>query len=228
MNFNFKVNKSDKLDHFIYYPPPSNVLDSWERVVNGVDLFIKPNALLNTTCDSIVNFIDNNKNKHYMSRTTMRKDSKNADTFRTSTTMDLSQKYDVTKVLDMILTNELYLNIDYSETYQAQIYSPGQYFKPHYDYFVPRTNKYTESTNSGGQRTWTFMVYLNDVEEGGETEFTELGLKIKAKKGTAVLWNNIAPDCSLNKKLKHQGTPVKSGKKYIITKWFRERPREKI
>ena len=28
-----------------------------------------------------------------------------------------------------------------------------------------------------GQRTWTTMIYLNDVEEGGETYFKYLNLK---------------------------------------------------
>ena len=45
-----------------------------------------------------------------------------------------------------------------------------------------------------GQRTLTCMIYLNDVESGGETEFTKLGLIIKPKKGTIVIWNNLNED----------------------------------
>ena len=42
-----------------------------------------------------------------------------------------------------------------------------------------------------GQRTWTTMIYLNDVEEGGETYFKYLNLKIKPKKGLLIGWNNL-------------------------------------
>ena len=34
----------------------------------------------------------------------------------------------------------------------------------------------------GGQRLWTALCYLNDVEEGGETRFTKLNIAVKPKK----------------------------------------------
>ena len=37
-------------------------------------------------------------------------------------------------------------------------------------------------------RTMAWMAYLNDVEEGGETEFLYQQLKVKPKKGTVVIW----------------------------------------
>ena len=44
-----------------------------------------------------------------------------------------------------------------------------------------------------GQRTWTTMIYLNDVEKGGETYFKHLKLKIKPEKGLLIAWNNLFP-----------------------------------
>ena len=38
------------------------------------------------------------------------------------------------------------------------------------------------------QRALAWMVYLNDVEEGGETEFLYQQLKIKPSKGRVVIW----------------------------------------
>ena len=55
------------------------------------------------------------------------------------------------------------------ETIQTQKYAPGQYYKQHCDYYFPLTKEFKTYTEWMGQRTWTFMVYLNDVEEGGET-----------------------------------------------------------
>ena len=43
----------------------------------------------------------------------------------------------------------------------------GEYFREHTDWFTPVTEEYRHHTAPGGQRTWTVMIYLNFVEEGG-------------------------------------------------------------
>ncbi|MEL6875043.1 MAG: oxygenase, partial [Pseudomonadota bacterium] len=37
-------------------------------------------------------------------------------------------------------------------------------------------------------------------------------------------WNNLLPDGSVNDRTLHHGMAVTSGTKYVITKWFREKP----
>ena len=69
------------------------------------------------------------------------------------------------------------INSSYSEIIQGQIYEIGQEFKVHTDTFEGAA--FEEHTKERGQRTYTFMIYLNDVEEGGETEFPELNLVLK-------------------------------------------------
>ena len=66
------------------------------------------------------------------------------------------------------------------------------------------------------------MIYLNDVEEGGETFFPFLSIAFYPKKGQALIWNNLSFDGMPNKQTLHQGKPVLKGSKAIITKWFRE------
>jgi prolyl 4-hydroxylase len=66
------------------------------------------------------------------------------------------------------------------------------------------------------------MIYLNDVESGGETAFVNVGLVLPPKAGMAVIWNNLYPDGTPNPDTLHQGMPVKAGHKAIITKWFRK------
>ena len=73
-----------------------------------------------------------------------------------------------------------------------------------------------------GQRTWTFMVYLNNVEEGGETFFRHFDRKFVPSQGTAVVWNNLYPDGSPNPFTIHEALPVIKGNKWVITKWFCE------
>lgn len=74
----------------------------------------------------------------------------------------------------------------------------------------------------GGQRTWTAMIFLNPVAEGGETEFPHIKIGVRPRTGTMLIWNNMKPDGTLNYKTLHTGTPVKKGSKYIITKWYRQ------
>lgn len=58
--------------------------------------------------------------------------------------------------------------------FQVISYQPGQLYCPHMD-----TNPATTAATPGGQRTATVLLYLNDVEEGGATEFVELGIAVE-------------------------------------------------
>jgi len=144
------------------------------------------------------------------------------DSYRTSKTTDLHCYDDhYLTYIDDRIADFLGLPNTFGEALQAQKYAPGEYYKEHCDYFFPLTKEYKTYTEWMGQRTWTFMVYLNDVEEGGETYFKRLKLKLKPKKGTAVLWNNLYKNGVPNNKTIHEALPPISGEKYIITKWFR-------
>jgi len=112
-----------------------------------------------------------------------------------------------------------------SESLQGQHYTVGQEFKRHLDTF-PSGDENNAHLSRGGQRTWTFMVYLNDVESGGETVFDMIPLTFIPKAGKAIFWNNLTIDSKgdkiVNIYASHCGLPVVSGEKYILTKWFRE------
>ena len=62
-------------------------------------------------------------------------------------------------------------------------------------------------------RAFVFSIYLNDVEEGGETEFLHFSKRIKPKTGRIVIWPAAFPYL-------HRGNPPLSGKKYILTSWM--------
>ena len=61
-------------------------------------------------------------------------------------------------------------------------------------------------------RSMAWMVYLNDVEEGGETEFLYQKLKVKPKKGTTLIWPGGYTHM-------HRGNPPMEDK-YIATGWY--------
>lgn len=144
--------------------------------------------------------------------------------FRTSSTSDLSLLDDPTvAAMDEKIARTLGIRVAYSEGIQAQRYDLGQEFKAHTDYFEPGTAEYLEHAARTGNRTWTFMVYLNEGMQGGSTKFCNIDREFFPKKGQAVVWNNLYPDGTPNPDTLHHGMPVTHGHKTIITKWFRER-----
>jgi len=112
----------------------------------------------------------------------------------------------------------------HGETLQGQRYHVGEEYKAHCDWFPVQTRYWPAMREAGGQRVWTAMIYLNDVEEGGETQFVRLGFMIPPRRGTILIWSNVREDGSVNPDSLHAARPVIAGSKYIVTKWFRERP----
>jgi len=97
----------------------------------------------------------------------------------------------------------------YSEVLQGQYYEVGQEFKAHTDFFEP--HEFKQHCSVHGQRTYTVMIYLNDVEEGGETCFHNVNAVFKPVTGQAVIWNSLNPDGTTNAHTLHQARPVEKG-----------------
>jgi prolyl 4-hydroxylase len=149
--------------------------------------------------------------------------------FRTSSTCDLTfLNHDAAFRIDQKIIDCLGIDVGTTEIIQAQHYGVGQQFKAHHDYFEPGSAGYLKYSRDGGQRTWTFMVYLNQECEGGETEFPHLRLKFRPKTGTAIIWNNLLADGTINPNTLHQAHPITLGEKVVITKWFREENRDVV
>ena len=116
------------------------------------------------------------------------------------------------------------------EKWQVIRYQQNQQYKAHFDACNEETDEYNdcvknEKTKGWGKRVYTFFIYLNDVELGGETYFPLLDKGFKPKKGTAILWNNLTDDQSKSHPYsKHSGMPVKKGEKWAINVWIRQYP----
>jgi hypothetical protein len=70
------------------------------------------------------------------------------------------------------------------------------------------------STTPENDRFLAWMLYLNDVEEGGETEFFYYGKRFKPTAGTLLVW-------PVGFTHAHRGNPPLKSDKYIATGWFR-------
>lgn len=101
-------------------------------------------------------------------------------------------------------------------------YLVGGEYRPHHDFFHLHQSYTDAQLSRGGQRTKSCLIYLNDDFEGGETEFTQVGIKIKPETGKLLIWDNCKEDGSLDYDSIHAGLPVKSGTKYIVIIWVRE------
>ena len=102
------------------------------------------------------------------------------------------------------------------EPLQVLRYEPGQQYREHNDALpgVPPNQ----------QRVLTFLVYLNDDYEDGETTFPAIGLKVRARAGDGLLFRNATPDGRLDPRSIHAGLPVTSGVKHLASRWIRATP----
>lgn len=185
-------------------------------LLEGVQAYFVDHFLDAATCQALIARIDAKRRP-----STLLSDRPEAN-FRTSESCDLDRWAADIRPVDEGISALLGVDPLQGETIQGQRYAPGQHFRAHHDYFFETESYWQRVRKEGGQRTWTAMVYLNDVEEGGATWFPQAGIRVAPKRGLLLTWNNMAPDGSPNILTLHEGMPVVKGVKYIITKWFRE------
>jgi hypothetical protein len=91
-----------------------------------------------------------------------------------------------------------------TEVFNIQHYEPGQgYFSWHCERAQPKSNN----------RLLAFMTYLNDVDDGGKTEWEYLGLSVAPVKGLTVIW-------PADWMYLHRGVTSQTQSKTIATGWF--------
>ncbi|KAK9173705.1 hypothetical protein CmeUKMEL1_06685 [Cryptosporidium meleagridis] len=160
-------------------------------------IFIIPNALNQDECDEIISLVQDRLEDSKIS--IAKKESKKSETdeIKDEKTDDQDYKKEQDEDEDFCrsstaciqpgetplirqIENRLGILVDSSNLYMEPIlvhkYSVNDYIKEHHD---------------GDTRTHTISVFLSDVENGGELDFPYAGIKIKPKKGLAVVWPNI-------------------------------------
>jgi len=104
------------------------------------------------------------------------------------------------------------------EYLQLLRYESGQFYDTHHDFAGYHLER------QFGPRIITVFLYLNDVEEGGATEFPELGLTVVPKKGKALIWpsvQNVDPTLR-DPRTGHGALVVKKGIKYAANGWLHQ------
>ena len=142
--------------------------------------------------------------------------------YRTNSTCQLGKAKElIVGEVDIRICKYLGISPAYSESAQGQYYLPGEEYKAHCDWFGEDAEILSYAGFNNNQRTWTALIYLNDVELGGETEFPNLDFVIKPKRGNLIVWNNLLTNGRGNPDAIHRALPILRGHKAILTKWFR-------
>jgi prolyl 4-hydroxylase len=113
--------------------------------------------------------------------------------------------------------------VENGEGLQLLHYEAGAESTPHVDYLTAANPTNHESIARSGQRMGTLLMYLNDVDGGGETTFPQLGWSVVPRRGQALYFEygnrfGLCDPSSL-----HSSTPLRTGEKWVATKWIRTR-----
>lgn len=182
-----------------------------------IEMFVLRGFLSGDECDALIARIERDRRPSTIA------DSNGDHYFRTSETCDLPMQEPDVLALDQKFSALSGIDRSFGEPIQGQRYAPGQEFKAHTDYFDPQGADYERFCSIAGQRTWTFMIYLNDVDAGGATRFKGIDKLIQPERGKLVCWNNRCADGSANPATLHHAMKVRKGLKYVVTKWYREK-----
>jgi len=168
---------------------------------------------------------------------------------RTSTGMFLNRAEDeVVRAIEQRIAEWTMTPEENGEPLQVLNYLPGQEYRAHHDYFVDPVH-----TKRGGQRIATVLMYLADVEGGGETVFpkavveggghrkvigadstageeedahstcADKGLVVHPKRGDAILFWSTDFEGHEMDESLHASCPVTAGEKWTSTRWIRQR-----
>ena len=172
----------------------------------------------NIICDDIIDFFEKNKKLQHQGTTGTGVNIKNKKT--TDITINPKNLKDPDyKVFQDYFKQLQECYLDYKDqwpflkeflnkvnigSFNVQKYLPGDHF----------SNLHSERTQlSALHRVFAFMTYLNDVDDGGTTDFEYYKLKIKPEKGKTLIWPAEWTHA-------HTGAVLESGSKYIITGWL--------
>jgi len=102
------------------------------------------------------------------------------------------------------------------EPLQVLSYAPGQQYHEH--------NDALPGVAPDQQRVLTFLVYLDEDYDGGETSFPAIGLDVRGKTGDGLLFRNASGDGAPDPRAIHAGLPVTRGMKHLASRWIRAAP----
>jgi len=168
------------------------------------------NVLSDDECDELIRLAKDRMKRSKIGST------REVDPIRTSSGMFFANnENDLIATIEKRITKIMNVPVEHGDGLQILQYLPGQEYKAHTDYFLPT------SQAAKNNRISTIVIYLNNVDQGGETVFPHLKLSVTPQKGTAVYFEYFYEDENINKLTLHAGAPVINGEKWVATQWMR-------
>ena len=219
-----KIKKEVNMPGILFENYP-NTYDLGDRVVNilvSIDhprVVVFDNFLSDEECEKLINI---SKEKLERSKTMGASNyaiPEQNETRTSSGTFLKKKENPILEIVDKRISKLINWDVkNLGEDLQILKYTPGQEYKPHYDYFDREFVEKNRYKTGWGQRVGTVLLYLNEVEEGGQTIFPETGINVHPKKGSALFFAYKDNKDSLSL---HGGSPVITGVKWVATKWLR-------
>lgn len=218
-------NTSSGLDIFRRHVPmfsfPPNQDIRFEPIMKSPRIVIIRNILTPKECEWLIE-----KAKPLMEPSTQIKgDKQYVGGGRTSYTAVMEEYKDVMPLSSILRRFAILVGkpVDCIESPKIVRYRKGQHYGAHYDFFGSDDSPFVQD---GGDRMFTFLVYLNTMkeEDGGATKFTNLDYEVTPHQGDALFWSNIKPNGDYDYDTLHEGCPVLTDvEKYVVNIWVRPR-----
>jgi prolyl 4-hydroxylase len=193
-----------------------NKIQTEDREVNIIARLEEPlivilgNVLSVEECDELIRL---SKDKMHRSKIGVTHE---VNEIRTSSSMFFQEnENDIITKIEKRISSIMNIPIEHGDGIQILKYTPGQEYKAHFDFFTS-TSKATKNN-----RISTIVMYLNNVEHGGETFFPKLNFSVSPQKGMAVYFEYFYNDQNVNELTLHGGAPVITGEKWVATQWMR-------
>lgn len=195
-----------------------NTIITEDRKINIIARFNEPlivilgNVLSDEECDQLIQMSKDRMNRSKIGNT------REVDDLRTSSSMFFEEAENaLVSKIEHRVSQIMNIPVEHGEGLQILNYEIGQEYKAHFDFFK------STSKAASNPRISTLVMYLNDVEQGGETYFPKLGLSVTPQKGMAVYFEYFYDNQELNDLTLHGGAPVVIGDKWAATQWMRRK-----
>ncbi|WP_264737926.1 2OG-Fe(II) oxygenase [Cytobacillus firmus] len=195
-----------------------NKIITEDREIQIIARFAEPlivilgNVLSNEECDQLIQ-----QSKDRMQRSKVA-NSLEVDELRTSSSTFFHEgENEIVARIEKRVSQIMNIPVEHGEGLQILNYKIGQEYKAHFDFFS------STSRAASNPRISTLVMYLNDVEQGGETYFPKLNFSVSPQKGMAVYFEYFYNDQNLNDMTLHGGAPVVIGDKWAATQWMRRK-----
>lgn len=223
---------------------PEGYMVSWKPRIMALPNFLSPEE-----CEHLIDLANDNLVPSKV--VTKKEDGTTTSTpskSRTSSGFFLTDAFSqdpVVRAIDARMEMVTHIPHNHAEALHILRYQIGEKYLAHNDYFQEEAIK----NDPRGQRMATLLMYLSDVEEGGETNFphavpvqdlplavsektgvldwpacgesTSTGISVRPKKGSAVLFWDLKPDGTRDPASLHASCPVAKGEKWSGTHWIR-------